>query len=207
MQRKNDEPEQRRKLGRAMACILLLLAIVTAFGSVACFGSIFDVLGFSSSPYAVTVIGTSHSAPDRAEGPPDEKYASLGVRSEYIVATMGTFFTNGSGADIRVYEVGNRQGGGDEAFDVFISTTSFAWIQVANNVKNDSGSIFASVDISPHAGTYRYIKIVNRSTSGGSTPGADIDAIEVLHQRFSTALILRVLLLVVAAVVIVALTQ
>lgn len=207
MVRSTYELRRSGKSARVMICIALLLAMITAFSSMAYSGSILDTLGFSNSPYAVTVVGTSHSAPDRAEGAPDERYTSLGVRSEYIVATMGTFFTNGPGADIRVYEIGNRQGGGDEAFDVFISTMSFAWIQVASNVKNDSGSIFASVDISPHVGTYRYIKVVNRSTSGGSTPGADIDAIEVLHQQFSASLVLRMLLLVVVAVVVVAIIQ
>jgi hypothetical protein len=118
---------------------------------------------------------------------------------------MGATFTNGPGADIRVYEVGNLQGGGDEEFDVFISTNSSTWMQVADNVKNDLGGIFASIDISPYSGEYRYIKIVNRSYSGGSTPGADIDAIEILHPRSNPSVILRVLLLliVVAAIVVI----
>jgi len=185
--------------------ILILFVFLTMVGNRDCLANGFDPFKLLSPGFAVFVVGVSHSDPSRAAGPPDKKYVSLGKEDGYIIATMGTPFTNGSGADIRVYEVGNRQGGRDERFDVFISANSSTWIKVADNVKNDSGGIFASIDISPYSGEYRYIKIVNRSSSGGSTPGADIDAIETLHPRSSSSVILRVLvlLIVVAAIVVI----
>jgi len=187
--------------------ILILFVLLTMVGDRNCSANSSDPFKLVSPRFAIVVVGVSYSDPSRAVGPRDGKYVSLGKEGNYIVATMGAPFTNGPGADIRVYEVGNLQGGRDERFDVFISADSSTWIQVADNVKNDPGDIFASIDISPYSEEYRYIKIVNRSSSGGSTPGADIDAIEVLHPRSNPLVILRVLLLLIVAVAIVAIIQ
>ncbi len=187
--------------------VLILFALLTMAGDSDCLANGFNPFKLLNPGFAVFVVGVSHSDPSRAVGPPDKKYVSLGKEDGYIVATMGAPFTNGSGADIRVYEVGRLQGGGDERFDVFISTDSANWLLVADNVKNDSGGIFASIDISPYSGEYRYIKIVNRSSSGGSTPGADIDAIEILHPRSSSSLILPIFVFLIVVVAIVAIIQ
>jgi len=198
---------QRSHLSKFSVAVLILFTFLIVVGNGSCLANGFNPFKLVHPSFAISVVGVSHSDPSRAVGPPDVKYVSLGRTAGYIVATMGAPFTNGPGADIRVYEVGNLQGGGDEEFDVFISANSSTWIQVADNVKNDSGGIFASIDISPYSGEYRYIKIVNRSSSGGSTPGADIDAIEILHPRSSSSLILRILVLLIVVVAIVAIIQ
>jgi len=98
----------------------------------------------------------------------------------YITVEMGMYFTDGPGDDLYVFE-----GGLQEELDVFISEDAVAWIQVASSQKR---SVYADprlkVDIAPNSGCYRYIRIVNRSDYGGNGPGADVDAIQVLHQCF-----------------------
>jgi len=125
--------------------------------------------------------------PSQAVGPPDETnpwsghFISLGGRGGYIVARMSDEFTNGPGTDLRVYETGRLRGGSDEPFDVFISRDGASWIQVADNIRNDADKPYASIDITPHSGSYRYVKIVDESTQTGSnSPGSDVDAIEAL---------------------------
>ena len=194
-----------RLLAELSVCALILFTFLVVAGNFVCLADGFAPFKLlTGSNFAVYAVGVSHSDPSRAVGPPDVKYVSLGRTAGYIVATMGAPFTNGPGADIRVYEVGDMQGGGDEEFDVFISIGSSKWLQVADHVKNDSGAIFASIDISPYSGEYRYIKIVNQSSSGGATPGADIDAIEILYPGEngpSPLVILLLLLIAVAAIV------
>jgi len=48
-------------------------------------------------------------------------------------------------------------------------------------VKNDPDEVFASIDLSPLAGSYRYVKLVDQGIQGGRTPGADIDAVEARY--------------------------
>lgn len=123
-------------------------------------------------------------------GMPNETYPwsghflSLGSKPGFVSVMMGDIFTNGPDTDIRVFEVGNLQGGGDEAFDVFISEDGLNWIQVADNIQNDPGEAFTSIDISPNSGNYQYVKLADESTSTSSrSPGSDIDAIEALWGR------------------------
>jgi len=93
---------------------------------------------------------------------------------------MESEFINGPGVDLRIYEVGDLQGGKDEIFDVFVSADGKRWIQVADDIKNDEGQCFASIDL-PTNGPLKYVKIVNQSPfTEGPTPGADIDAVEAL---------------------------
>jgi len=126
----------------------------------------------------------------RAVGPPDaplgetsvEYHVSLGSSSfGYITAFMSDPFTDGPGPDLRVYEVGDLQGGIDEAFSVYIREGEGDWISVASGIKNDPGSVFASIDISPHKGEYVAVKISNRGEAVSDTPGADIDAVQALY--------------------------
>lgn len=147
----------------------------------------------STSIYAASVeafdvcgAGNNHCDPDEVKGSPDATYTtgyiSLGTDDGYIVAMMGSEFTDGPGADLQIFEVGDAVSSraGDEPFDVFISRSGSSWIQVAEEIENADGKTYAAIDIAPNSGTYRYVKVVNRSSSGGSTPGADIDAIEAL---------------------------
>ena len=147
--------------------------------------------------YAIKVTGfnictpnNNYCDPSKAEGPPDETtpwtghFVSLGGQGGYIIATMGKKFTNGPGIDLRIYEVGQLQGGEDEPFDVFISKDGITWIQVADDIKNDINKKYVSIDISPNTGNYLYIKIVDKSSRRSTprgTPGSDIDAIEALY--------------------------
>jgi len=131
---------QYRHMAKFSIGALILFVLLTMVGDYDCLANGFVPFKLLSPGFAVFVVGVSHSDPSRAVGPPDKKYVSLGKEDGYIVATMGAPFTNGSGADIRVYEVGNMQGGRDERFDVFISMHSANWILVAGNVKNDSGA-------------------------------------------------------------------
>ena len=127
--------------------------------------------------------------PNEAEGPPlSGLFVSLGTaynNERYIIAAMERWFTDGEGADIRIYEVGNLQGEINEPFDVYISSNGEDWIMVAESIKNDSGEIYASIDIEGNSDDYKYIKVVDKSTSLGystKSPGSDIDAIEALYE-------------------------
>ena len=171
-------------------------------GGVVAFNGIYSYDGWAYPPeewvgiYAAAVVAgnicTSENIccdPSKAIGPPDapwgetttEYHVSLGAEDGYIIAEMAAAFTDGPGPDIRVYELGSLKGGTDEEFDVFISDDSINWILVADDIRNDSGFPFASVDIAPNDGTYLYIKISNEGRPTSTTPGADIDAIQALY--------------------------
>ena len=168
----------------------LLFAVCCAVGLLVLSGCspVISTSVYAESVDAFDVCSSSndHCEPSEVVDPPDATfssgYISLGTEDGYIVAFMASEFTDGPGPDLRVYEVGDAvdSRAGDEPFDVFISRTGSSWIQVAEETENDEGKAYAAIDIAPHSGTYRYVKVVNRSSSGGSTPGADIDAIEAL---------------------------
>ncbi len=146
-----------------------------------------NIYAISVEAFNICTPNNRYCDPQRAVGPPDEtspwkgRFVSLGGKGGYIIALMSAEFTNGPGEDLRVYEVGKRQGGIDEPFDVFISQDGAVWIQVADNIKNDAGKVYASIDIAPYADAYKYVKVVDESThTSGTPPGSDIDAIEAL---------------------------
>ncbi len=142
-----------------------------------------NIYAIAVEVYNICTRNNRYCDPQQAKGPPDESYVSLGGKSGYITATMSAKFTDGPGTDLRIYEVGRLQGGEDEPFDVFISSDGLIWTQVADNAKNDSGKVYASIDITPNTGKYQYVKIVDESTityTSIGTPGSDIDAIEAL---------------------------
>ncbi len=153
--------------------------------------------------YAIEVegfdINTSHDNTAMAVGPPDEctspcdwqdgpgYFVSLG--GGYIIATMERWFSDGPGADMRIFEVGSRQGGSNESFDVYISSDSSDennWIKVADNAHNDSGKVYASIDIAGNSGSYKYVSIVVGGSGGRATSGADIDAIQIIGSALIT---------------------
>lgn len=184
----------RARLGAAMIILAILGGVISGCSWLE------DVLNppkprpLPASIYAISVeafnVCTSNNRycdPRQAVGPPDETnpwtghFVSLGGKGGYIIVTMSSEFTDGPGTDLRIYETGRLQGGIDEPFDTFISSDGLSWIGVADNVKNDSGKVYASIDIRPNTGRYKYVKIVDKSTStGSSVPGSDIDAIEAL---------------------------
>ena len=139
----------------------------------------------SVEAFNVCTSNNRYCDPTQAVGPPDDNHVSLGAKGGYIIATMSSEFVDGPGVDLRIYEEGRAYGGVDEPFDVYISSDGFLflWIQVADSVKNDLKKPYTSIDIAGSFGSYRYVKIVDRSTQSSSsigTPGSDIDAIEAL---------------------------
>ena len=138
--------------------------------------------GICTAGNAVCDESKAIGAPDAPLGQTTTGYhVSLGSGDGFIVAQMEQGFTNGDGPDLRVYEVGELQGGIDERFSVYVSANAVDWLPVATAVKNDSGRTYTSIDISQYSGVFRYVKISNRGEDVSSTPGADIDAIEALY--------------------------
>lgn len=153
------------------------------------------IFAITVAAYVVCTSGNVSCDPDAAVGPPDAPlgsahttafHVSLGADDGYITALMDTRFTDGPGPDLRIYEVGKLQGGIDESFDVWISPDGVIWEQVASNVRNDSGRVYASIDIAGHAGGFSWVRIVDRGKDTSNTPGADIDAVEALYRDTST---------------------
>ena len=108
----------------------------------------------------------------------DENYVTLG-RNGVIVVEMGAYFTDDKGFDIYVFEVGPIV----EATKVEVSADLNKWIYVGNAEGSLSG-----IDMNgkvPKGAKYKYIRLTDIRTSSDITyPGADIDAIVVLHPTF-----------------------
>lgn len=121
--------------------------------------------------------------PILALGPPDESFVSLGKKGGYIIVKMAKPFTNGPGADLRIYEIGRFHRATQEPFDVFISDNGMDWIQVADDITDDEGKAYAAIRLAPNAPSesYQYIKVVDESPINSVSPGSDIDAIEALY--------------------------
>lgn len=119
--------------------------------------------------------------PDEILGLPDRGTANNGKAitlgaGGIIIVEMGVHFTNGEGMDIYVFEVGPSV----EATKVEISDDLKNWFFVGNAEGSLSG-----VDISgkvPEGSLYKYIRLTDLRTNPGLPyPGADIDAVSVLH--------------------------
>lgn len=140
----------------------------------------------SSKKYAIEVVDFSlgyckssvnkYCNPSQALGKPDEAFVSLGGEGSYIIVKMAKRFANGPGADLQIYQVREQ-----EPFDVFISSDNSNWVQVGSSIRNDQYKPYASIEIAPHDGGL-YVKIIDRSSQGGSQAGADIDAVESLYE-------------------------
>ncbi|MBN2285867.1 MAG: M23 family metallopeptidase [Tissierellales bacterium] len=122
-------------------------------------------------------------------GAPGSGFYSLG--GGYIIVEMQEWFRDGSGADIFIYEVGAVTSSTNEPFDVFISSDKVNWTKVADNIMDDPGKSYASVNISGNSGSFKYIKVVDRATdlSWAYAPGSDIDAIGALYEGEALPLI------------------
>jgi len=94
------------------------------------------------------------------------------------VITLGfsVFITDGPGHDIYVFEVGPAV----EPTKVEVSNDLINWIYVG-----DASGSLSGVDINgkvPSGAKYKYVRLTDlRTDPGGSHPGADIDAVAVLH--------------------------
>ena len=134
--------------------------------------------------YDFTFLGSQadwdrHGNPENIVGAHDTWDVGLGHPGGHISGEMEMRIQDGPGADLRIWEEGTR-----EPFDVLISLDGTTWIQVATGVSK-AGSwpthLYVDIDIAPLSGAYSYVRVVNRSSMGGGSPGADVDAIEVLN--------------------------
>ena len=99
----------------------------------------------------------------------------------FLIAQMSATFTDGSDADLLVYEIGSQRGGTDDRFSVYVSENGYEWIQVGEAIANDPEQARASIDLGDLRGDYLYVKIVPAAAGIGITGGVEILAIEALH--------------------------
>ena len=99
-----------------------------------------------------------------------------------LIARMSATFTNGPGADLRVYELGTQHSGTDDRFSVYVSGNGHEWVLVAESVHNDPDRSYASIDLGETRGDLLFVKIVPATDDGlRTTEGPEILAIEALH--------------------------
>lgn len=145
-----------------------------------------SIFADSGQGFEICTDGNRHCDLGQVVGPPDTtgpgqgRFVSLGGEGGYLIAHMSDPFTNGPGVDLRIYEVGSQLGGVNESFDVLVSRDELIWFEVAKGIRNDAGKTYASIDMATLVGSFRYIKIVDVGSGSGSSPGADIDAVEAL---------------------------
>lgn len=126
-----------------------------------------------------SVIPNAGDNPDEAIGAPDATAVSLG--GGYLVATMQSWFTDGSGDDLHIYTLPTSSD--DGPVDVSLSSDGQNWVAVAAGLDTESAPGMLSIDISAHPGRYRYVKITDLTTdlSDSAAPGMEIDAIGALY--------------------------
>jgi len=98
-----------------------------------------------------------------------------------LIARMSATFTNGSGADLLVYEIGSQRGGTDDRFSVYVSGNGYEWIPVGEAIANDPDKAYAAIDLGDLRGDYLYVKILPATAGVGIAEGIEILAIEALH--------------------------
>jgi hypothetical protein len=105
----------------------------------------------------------------------DANYLTLGSGG-VIVLGFDIYITDEEGLDIYVFEIGPNV----EATKVEVSDDLKNWIYVG-----DANGALSGVDIHgkvPTGGKYRYVRLTDLKTASGSSwPGADIDAVAVMH--------------------------
>ncbi len=100
----------------------------------------------------------------------------------FLIAQMSIPFTNGIGADLLIYEWGDRCSGVDDAFSVYVSENGHQWVLVAEEIRNDPEDIRASIELGELNGSYLFVKIVPAVNGGfGSISGPEIVAIQAVH--------------------------
>lgn len=105
----------------------------------------------------------------------DENYVSLG-EDGFVVVRMGSPFTIGDGADLRVYACPNQ---GYGLYSVSISIDASSWIEVADRVRSDnSATWYRSIDFNRVEGQFEYVRI---DADAGNACVPYILAIEARH--------------------------
>lgn len=119
-------------------------------------------------------------------GPPDVGtddcsgtcYVSLTSGGSLEVAFVNNTLYDGPGADLAVFEIGPQV----EASTVEISTDGQDWVMLGRI--EGSSTLVDIAGRGPEGAQYRFVRITddpNQGGTGGSTPGADIDAVGAIH--------------------------
>ena len=95
-----------------------------------------------------------------------------------VVLEFGVYITDGPGVDLYLFEIGPNV----EATKVELSDDLKNWVYVG-----DADGATDGVDINgkvPNGAKYRYMRLTDLEThKGSSTPGADLDAVAVVHPK------------------------
>jgi hypothetical protein len=107
----------------------------------------------------------------------NKHYAALGKRG-FIVVRMEKPFTNGSGADIRVYATPDPMYG---SFSVSVSADGGEWIEVIKMAGTDNNiTWYASIELEELSGVFLYIRVASDGTSANDC-SPYILGVEALH--------------------------
>ena len=104
----------------------------------------------------------------------DVNYINLGSHG-VIVLEFGVYFTDGTGNDIYIFEIGPDV----EATKVEISADLKTWIYIGDADGSLSGVDFAGKI--PSGGKYKYVRLTDRDGRSSAWPGADIDAVAIMY--------------------------
>jgi|GEM_PF-1850167 len=100
----------------------------------------------------------------------------------FLIVRMAAAFKNGSGPDLRIYELGSMLGGTDDTYNLYISQNGHEWLLLAEDVTNERETSYAEFELRGFLETYWFVKIEpSRSGSGSLLEGPEILAIEALH--------------------------
>ena len=130
---------------------------------------------WTSDPFAMEpnlILGE----PDRDKARNSETNAITLDAGGVIVIEFGVYFTDGTGNDIYVFEVGPDV----EPTKVEVSADLQTWIYVGDADGSLSGVDFAGKI--PAGGKYKYVRLTDlRTFPTGTWPGADVDAVAIMH--------------------------
>lgn len=140
---------------------------------------------YGATVVEVAVGGTGNKAtdPERAEGPPNCGFGGGGSRSlslggGYIVLDIGCSYTPGASADLRVWEASPSYPpcyGVAERYDVEVSADGDTYTDLGEGTGPTAFNVTALE-------SFRFVRISDPVAPDDSiTPGADVDALELLH--------------------------
>ncbi|QQE13372.1 PEP-CTERM sorting domain-containing protein [Planctomycetota bacterium] len=124
-----------------------------------------------------------HNEPIEAFGAPDGGvgaaggYLSLGNNGEVILEFTDNLLIDGTGFDIRLYEIGDP-----DPYTLLISHNNIDYYTVGSGTISRSFDISSVVTISGQT-AFRYVKVIDNNAFHTPSPfaGTDIDSIEALH--------------------------
>jgi hypothetical protein len=140
---------------------------------------------FFAQVVEVSAGGASNTHTDGAlaEGAPDcgdVALSDVSLGGGFIVFDLGCSYPTGAGADLRVWESDGSYppcSGSDETFEVSVSSDGVDYTDVGQ------GSGPTDFDVTELA-SFRFVRVDDPGTStSGTTPGPDIDALELLQAQ------------------------